>query len=250
MSTWIAVDDELPYIHKTATFRRMLKAGSTREAMSYLIMLWLYTLKVAWRNGDLSPYGESMIEEACEWKGEPGALVKAMRECGHVGPDGIRGSGFLDGYIVHDWVERSGKLINDRIYREERRAGGGTDLAPKDPEAQLIHQIWNNYAKMRSLPASARAPKLPDGMNSVKFQLLLDAAAKQPFLHGAGPQHWRMDLGWLLRPANTEKVLASGYFVKESGAAAEPVGADEGDPGGYRQRTKDLLARRKAQGIQ
>lgn len=237
MATYIPIDDDLPDHHKTARLAGLLGCPRTC-AMGHLVLLWLYVMRVAWRDGDLSAYPIEPIEKACDWHGEPGGLIKGLQECGRPLEDGKkRGPGLLVGLVVHDWAARSSRLIRDRLYREERRSGTVNEVTVEGTE---ICDAWNAFAKQHGLIHCARPPKLPESMTPAKFKLLLDAAAKQPFLLGNGDKGWRIDLYWLLRAGNADKVLGMQYAQAE-GKGAPPI---EAEPD-YRRRTREILASRK-----
>lgn len=242
MATWIPIDDDLPNHHKTARLRRLTGVKTKREAISFLVSLWLYTLKVAWRDADLSAYGVEGIEEELEWSGEPGKLVHALQNCGKPGPDGTLEPGFLERgtLVVHGWVERNSKLIRDRIYREDKRRaeGAGQDSAL----GTEVMDRWNKFADSHGLPKVARAGALPAGVDLDAFEKALEMATTQPYLLGKGPEGWRMSLGWLLQSDHFQKVQAGAYITwkKKPGEAS---GSPE--PGrDYRGNTKKLLEAR------
>ena len=64
----------------------------------------------AWRDASLERWNDAGIEEACRWNGKEGKMSKALRN-----------AGFLDGFIVHGWLENAGKLVNDRLRIEAKR---------------------------------------------------------------------------------------------------------------------------------
>lgn len=239
MSVWIKVEEALPYHYKVENMRKILGTPSTIEPVGYLVFLWLYTLKVAWRDGNLQAYEDS-IERNCLWAGEPGLLLKAFRGCGKKLEDGKIGPGFLDGCVVHDWVKTATRLIRERIYREERDTSEQPGQVSE--ESREVMGLWNAFAKEHGLSSVARAPRLPEGFGASTLKLLLAQAAKQPFLLGKGEKGWKIDLPWLLRKVNYDKVLLGTYTERVSPAAAN--GADT--LADARARTKKLLAERAA----
>lgn len=122
MDTWVAVDIGIMESPKTRNLKNLLGLETMRDAAGYAMALFIYAMRVAWRDGDLTAHGIDGIEEACLWRGETGKLVEAFRGCGKTQQDGKRGKGFLDGFTVNDWQERHNRLIKDRLYREEKRA--------------------------------------------------------------------------------------------------------------------------------
>lgn len=106
---WIESHDTIWTHHKTKTLCRLLRISKV-QAVGHLISLWHFVLANAWRDADMTKWGDDGIEEASRWEGVPGEMVNGLRE-----------SGFLDGCIAHGWLRRAGKLVRDRIYNEERR---------------------------------------------------------------------------------------------------------------------------------
>lgn len=106
---WIEFHDDIWEHHKTERFADMLGLP-TVYAVGHLASLWHFVLRNAWRDANLAPWGDRGIERAARWEGEPGKFVHAARECG-----------VLDGSVVHGWMERAGKLVQDRLYNEQRK---------------------------------------------------------------------------------------------------------------------------------
>ena len=106
---WIESDCDLedhPKFHDL-----MERLGTSRAATSgHLHMLWHFTMKFAWRDADLQRFGDVAIARACGWEGDAKLFIKSMQA-----------SKWMDGYVVHDWTERAGRLISDRLYNERRR---------------------------------------------------------------------------------------------------------------------------------
>lgn len=78
--------------------------------VGHLHSLWHFTLRNAWRDANLEPWGDDGIAHAARWTGDHAVFCSALREVK-----------FLDQYVVHSFIERAGKLINDRRYNEQRR---------------------------------------------------------------------------------------------------------------------------------
>ena len=154
MSAWIESEDGIWEHHKTVKLCGLLGIKPV-TAVGHLTSLWHFVLRNAWRDADLSPWGDSGIEMACRWEGEAGKMVKALRECGRDG-----GPGFLEGSTVHGWLERAGKLVQDRFYNEKRRqdaAQKNTDAVKRrKADATLPYPTQPNHTKPKtSSPANA-----------------------------------------------------------------------------------------------
>jgi hypothetical protein len=109
MAAWIKSQDDIWEHHKTLKLCATLKI-SRPLAVGHLHALWHFSLRNAWKNANLEPWGEAGIASVCYWEGDPNVFITALRECG-----------FLDGFVVHGWIERAGKLVTDRQYNELRK---------------------------------------------------------------------------------------------------------------------------------
>lgn len=121
---WIEAHEDIWEHHKTVKFCRMLGI-SKPQAVGHLLALWHFTLRNAWKDSDLAPWGPEEIERAVYWEGEKNVMLKALQECG-----------FLEEFIVHGWQERAGRLVYDRKRKlserraaEKRRTSGGKSKA-------------------------------------------------------------------------------------------------------------------------
>lgn len=118
---WIETDEGIWEHHKTVRLKNYLGLPLP-HVVGLLISLWHFVLRNAWRDADLEPWGDDGIEAAARWEGKRGEFVTALRDCK-----------FLNDYAVHGWLERAGKLVQDRLYNEKRRqdAVGQNDNAVK-----------------------------------------------------------------------------------------------------------------------
>lgn len=83
------------------------------EAVGFLHLLWHFTMKFSWRNGDLSKFSRVIIARSCGWDGDENVFI-----------DALINNGFLDNsdtLKVHDWQDFAGRLVQDRLYNEKRR---------------------------------------------------------------------------------------------------------------------------------
>jgi len=80
------------------------------ETIGLLHMLWHFTMKFAWRDGDLTRFDDVAIARGSGWEKEPQIFIKALQD-----------SKFLDDKKIHDWQSFAGKLIRDRLYKESTR---------------------------------------------------------------------------------------------------------------------------------
>lgn len=108
------------------------------EAIGILHLLWHFTMKYAWRDGDLRRFTPSAIASVIGWKKEPEMLITALRECK-----------WLDNkMIVHDWLEYAGKLVRDRRYNEERRKTALNGVNPRKTTATLPNPTQPNQRQL------------------------------------------------------------------------------------------------------
>lgn len=246
MATWFKFHTDFRDHYKTRNACRALGIDVV-QFTGHMVLLWSFTTEHAWKDADLAPWGDEGIEQAAGWKGQPGAFVAALRECGRE-KDGGRGPGFLDGSIVHDWLELAGKLVTDRIAKIKKRRkprqeeqpepAPGTDATDYDG----IQAAWNAFARkhglseVRTLTRERRAKVRARDWSVERLNEILTASGgpeKQPFLFGS--KGWRMDFDWLFaKDDNALKVLEGKY---RSATGAKP---DDDDP------YKDARARQRA----
>lgn len=132
---WIESHEEIADHKKTGWLAQILEC-SVPTAVGYVHLLWHYTLKVAWRDGDLKDFIPPLIERACWWDGETGALVKAFRD-----------SGYMDGTKVHDWQDYAKHIIYQRIYNENRKKE-----SKPFPIKQEVYSCKPNVLTVATLP--------------------------------------------------------------------------------------------------
>ena len=235
MSTWLAVESDILRHSKTFNLKRILNLPTKRDAVGIIVSLLIFTLEHAWEDGNLEPHGTEAIADACEWGGDPTILLKALQECGGR-KDGVQQIGFLNGWVVHNWVKRASRLIRERLHRmaqKDAQAAGKTRLSDE------VVQRWNAFAQKHNLDGIDDA-EFPGrvSMVLVKLEQLLQAAEKQPFLFGTGDDAWKMDFNWILSPRNQQKILSMKYLRN---GAVVPV--DD-----WSERSSKLLRARKVKG--
>ena len=106
---WIESDIELGDHPKTHALAESLGI-SIAQAVGHLHLLWYFTMKYAWRDGNLEKFVETAIAKGSKWEGQPKDFIKALQT-----------SGFMDGLKIHDWLDCAGKFVLGRLYNEERR---------------------------------------------------------------------------------------------------------------------------------
>lgn len=109
---WIESHQEIGRHPKTKRLARYLGV-SIPAAIGYLHLLWWWALDYA-QDGDLSKYDLTDIADATFWEDAPDILINALYE-----------SDWLekkeDGYLIHDWEEYAGRLLEKRRTDAERK---------------------------------------------------------------------------------------------------------------------------------
>lgn len=108
---------------------RMLGIGIP-QVVGHLHCLWWWCGEYV-ADGDVTPYTDDDIADACGWEGEPSTLMDALIHCGAGGKPGFIDS--IDGRrVIHDWYEYIGKLLDKRAVdakrKAEKRAKAKTEL--------------------------------------------------------------------------------------------------------------------------
>lgn len=106
---WIESHEEIGDHHKIHDLSVQLGC-SVPTAVGHVHLLWHYTLRVAWRDGNLSKQSIQAICRGCWWDGDPNLFITALQQ-----------TGWLDGMIVHDWQEYASQIIYQRNYNATRR---------------------------------------------------------------------------------------------------------------------------------
>ncbi len=198
---WIEFHDDVWEHHKTERFADALGLPLV-YAVGHLTSLWTFVLRNAWRDANLEPWGDRGIERGARWVGEPGKFVTAARECG-----------ILDGSVVHGWLERAGKLVQDRLYNEERKKNAvirrKTDATvpnltqpnPTVPNQQDpmvgFEAFWTLYPRKTAKQAAAKAWK------KLQAEEVLQVRIKAAVASHALSDQWTKDGGQFIPHAAT-----------------------------------------------
>ena len=106
---WIESHEEIGDHRKTLRLCQQLLCN-VPTAVGYVHLLWHYTLKVAWADGNLAEFTPKVIERACWWTGDEGGLIKALQA-----------SGYMDGMKIHEWRTYAKHIIYQRKYNDRRK---------------------------------------------------------------------------------------------------------------------------------
>lgn len=162
---WIETHQSLrdhPKLLQLARDLRICRA----QAIGHLQLLWLWALDYA-PTGDLSALEPAAVSAACDWQGDPAALMKALlrpappMQTAWIDPDGK----------IHDWEEYAGRLIDQRTRDKERKRvrrtsgghpadGGRTADVPNQPN-QPNQPDQHNQDPGGIGPAIASGPQPP-----------------------------------------------------------------------------------------
>lgn len=104
---WIESHDQIGDHPKTLRLATLLGVR-VPEAVGLLHLLWHFTLRYAWRDGDLKRFKSVSISKNSKYEGSPAKFINCLQK-----------AGFLDGFKVHDWLDFSGRLVADRIRYEK-----------------------------------------------------------------------------------------------------------------------------------
>lgn len=105
---WIESHTVLIRHRKTISFALMLGIKPV-EAVGYLTVFWHAVLEQE-PSGDLSNWSDDFIASASHWTGDAAVFCSALRE-----------NGWLDGQIVHDWMDYAGRYLNSKYHTSNPR---------------------------------------------------------------------------------------------------------------------------------
>lgn len=129
-----------PGLVRHRKFLRLARAlGSEALAIGHLELLW----QASYETGDDYLGDMADVEAVALWRGEPGALCKAMLEAG-----GVDQPGFIDAipdkpgcYRVHDLYDHAPEYVRKRLDRESARKSTGQSL--RDVRSKAACKRWD-----------------------------------------------------------------------------------------------------------
>ncbi len=116
------------------------------EAVGVLHLIWHFTMKFAWRDGDLNRFPAPVVAEAIGWKKDPEMLMRGLQQAGWIDAD----------LKVHDWLDYAGKLVRDRLYNEKRRFTPFYGVNPRKTTATLPNRTQQSNKETLSSNATER----------------------------------------------------------------------------------------------
>lgn len=122
----------MPWIEShTVLLRHRKLIGLSRElkirrayALGHLHALWHAAMEQQ-EDGDLSLWSDEMISESSDFPGEASVWVQ-----------GLQKHGFLDGRVLHDWIDYAGRFLI-------KKYGGGDNAAGREK----LTEIWKKHGR-------------------------------------------------------------------------------------------------------
>lgn len=146
------------------------------EGFFFLVDLILYA-RLNRPDGDLAGMTAEDIELAVEWKGEPGALVRGLKEVEYL--DGEEGE-----YRLHDWADHQPWAVGTESRRDAARLAGLIRQYGEDRGREMFHA---DQAR-RSKKAATRSDN-GSGSLDLGSEALAGRTAPSPFLTNTLPIH-------------------------------------------------------------
>lgn len=142
---WIELHQNL--LRHPKLIRLASKLGvKKQDALWHILSLWLWALDYA-ESGNLETYGPSEIAFAAEWGGDAGEFVKSLQECR-----------WLDGLMLHDWMDYAGRLIEQRDANKRRMRDKRAAHVQRTTDERVSH--------VGGLPNQPTLPTKPDQPSS------------------------------------------------------------------------------------
>lgn len=176
---WIEFHDDVWEHHKTERLADILGLPVT-YTVGHMASLWHFVLRNAWRDANLEPWGDRGIERAARWIGEPGVFVKAARD-----------SGIIDGFVVHGWAERAGRLVGERLKNDTLRK---SYVKRKKTVSKHEATLPNPTVPNPTVPNPTNRYSIPPSLDAVKVYCLERSSCVDPqqFLDYNEARGWMM----------------------------------------------------------
>lgn len=153
MPSWLRIDQTLPDHPKTIALEQRLHV---EDGWRFLVHLWNWALDNR-EEGKLGEIPVVVVARAARWTGDPDLFFRTLLEVGFIERNGT-------GFVLHNWMKRQGKLINDRLRKraskdspstEGPRNGGGKSA---EHSTEVPHPTGNGKRK-----TGDERPVLPPG---------------------------------------------------------------------------------------
>lgn len=206
------------------------------HAVGLLTVLWHAVLEQQ-EDGDLTGWSDTFISTSAQWEGDPVKFCTALRS-----------NGWLDGAIIHDWLDYSGRFLHSKYHTSNpkkwlkirrkhkaylkstfRRTLGPNNLPnltiPNLPTTSLVetegfYEKWNAKmpwkVKRTGSRDSSLGVRLKDKDFEKYFDILLDKILASDFLMGKKPSkghaNFKATFDWIIKnDTNYVKVLEGRY---------------------------------------
>lgn len=170
---WIESHQTLARHPKTRKLARLLDIP-VPQVLGHLHLLWWWATDYA-QDGDLTAFDNADIADGAMWEGDPDGFIKALAECGAGG-----NVGFLEltdlGYMIHDWDEYAGKLIERRKVDAERKK---SSRQPRDGNTPSLLKADTSSGHPTDIQGTAHVPNttVPNIPNTTNKQTKPAASA-------------------------------------------------------------------------
>ena len=156
---WFRIETNISKHYKTYNLMEIIDKP-VAETVGYLVMLFRFAREVAWRDGNLEPWGIPGIERECGWTGRAGLLVDGFQRCGKELADGKRGPGYLVGLRVNDWEQRLDKMIRYRMRHEtgEQPKEGLREVVKTAPNGRKEETVAERTLRLKAQMGPAPKP--------------------------------------------------------------------------------------------
>lgn len=194
---WIESHQSLAAHPKTKRLARRLGVP-VPQAIGHLHLLWWWAIDYA-PSGDLSRFEDADIADAVLWEGDAGWLVAALVD-----------AGFIDGKVIHDWDEYTGRLLDRREANAERKRMSRARHAPVTRTSQAVtglhtqHNTTQQTEPNRTEPEEAKRLPAPRA-RPITEEVILELEGEFPSIDvRAAAQDY---LNWTGSKKHTDKVL-------------------------------------------
>jgi hypothetical protein len=178
---WIESHSVLGRHRKIKGLARQLDI-SVPQAIGHIHLLWHAAIEQA-EDGDLSRWSESAIAECASFEHDPKTFLLSLQE-----------NGFLDGRIIHDWLEYVGRYLTTKY---------------KTRNKTQLSKIWRKHGKIYGREVPREALGKAQGSTTLPYLTLPNKKKDKKIPAGLTPYFH-----------NPETALVYGYYKKRLGASS------------------------------
>ena len=199
---WIKSFQELRHHPKTNRFSRFCGVPLA-QAIGHLHIFWWSALDYV-PDGDLSGLDDEEIAGLAGWEGEAATFVDALCRSRFIDDVG-------NGYIIHDWGEYAGRLIDDREKKREQdreRAKSYRDRQ-KERHATVTHDDVEHHARIAPAEKTRGDKRTVDKSSAEESTTTSPASGEDaPQAREVSALEQRFDEFWAVYPKKTAKQAA------------------------------------------